>query len=1481
MFPPISYDNSFLEYIRKPTRNKKIKVLAKIDGTNFYDISEYVQKITTNNKIELLEDPAIDNAKITVANKNNMFTKTQFNDVFDPSVGKFNGTVEQNYLNKEWEIKIYVEISNEDANKIAIPLFTGIKPVGGITEKHKKAEIVVKDILHYAINKELTYPLLYPNYTPNNIISDLLTRAGIAVENQDFQSLTTPFEVYITEENTTVWRNILKIIKGTQARFSVTPEGKVIYRTKIENFYDPDIALSIDADKIQEYELLGDQKYNKIKVESEGYKIDTYISKIINVELQDDENRTIKKGEIETFDFEYKSDFAKDVANTVFISYSSPNTEGIAYDSAFSLNDSDSNIKINKFDIRPDKLILEIENLNTSIDILIDALKLDGRQINKVSLENLVKVNNTGFPDKEYAIKSFYSTKAMLSNIADVAENLISKDIVFELSLNEFYPELYAGNLINLTLPEKGISNGTFIVNSVTHKIEGSTYKTNITITEYKDVVFNINDKEYEKINTGAAPGTGDQIDFIQGEVEELKGDVEDQKQKTDFLDSNAPAKPTNFSLQTQFLNKRSVIKMSCDENTETDLIGYEFQWSYDQINWNSIQSKDNLAQAEVQGNITVYARVRALDAEGNASLFTNILSVTTAKDSTAPATPTGISVTPNYAGVVFKLIQNTEEDFKEYKLTINTVEYVFSNNYIVISGLQPETTYNYSIVAIDYSENESTAATGSFTTERKAASEEAIDNINGNITNINTDINTINSDITSLNTNVSNINTDIDTIQVNINGMNTDITNINENITSIETTQGQIQTTVSNHGTRLDTAETDITTNASQITQNADEISSLVTKTGVNDLGETETLSSKISQNATSITSAVSRIDTAENDISNNNNAISTNATQITQNADNITQLVTKTGINNLGETETLISEITQNADNITSMVGILNSTPGATNQYTAIKQNADSITTAVSRIDTNETDISSNSSLITQNATSISSTVQRLNDVDGNGTSMENSISAIVQNADEISSTVEGIKYKYALSVPEGAIAYWSDSLFDKINGLTPEGYTETWQPYEKTLSTIAQHSDEISQRIVAKDMDTGEVLRNTELLISDGKIQVIASMFEVLGDAIVNGTISADKLSSLILEAGKYIQVGDSNNGYKLDGTTGLSRLIGGQEKKIPSILQRDIVSFDSNETQKAITLNPNASSENSYNVILNAVNFKYWDENFQTQQKRYLTQHVSNKNASGFVINAYTVISNTNIKRSDSVTISSDSTFTLVSNLLNILKARVVYSNLEFLYDYGTATSTTITISRSSSVNSTTFVTTQNITVNFGNGGSITKSKSINPSVDYLWEQKLVSLNTYPLDTGKINLGTFTGNESVKQISIDYGYLSNYNSSSHTQDDYIISFDSNLQGTIEVKVKTENYNGYEADLYAYIYKNSSLIKTVLIKSLDFEPDIVTNHPFDVYSVDYTKETKTAQNPSYTADLTDIWTGATKQSAEADIEYVVIGY
>lgn len=72
-----------------------------------------------------------------------------------------------------------------------------------------------------------------------------------------------------------------------------------------------------------------------------------------------------------------------------------------------------------------------------------------------------------------------------------------------------------------------------------------------------------------------------------------------------------------------------------------------------------------------------------------------------------------------------------------------------------------------------------------------------------------------------------------------------------------------------------------------SKITQNSSQIQTVVTKTGINSLGQNETLYS-----------------------------------EITQNAGNITTLVQKTGINSLGQNETLYSQISQNATDITLKV-------------------------------------------------------------------------------------------------------------------------------------------------------------------------------------------------------------------------------------------------------------------------------------------------------------------------------------------------------------------------------------------------------------------------------------------------------------------------------------------------------------------------------------------------------------------------------
>ncbi len=97
------------------------------------------------------------------------------------------------------------------------------------------------------------------------------------------------------------------------------------------------------------------------------------------------------------------------------------------------------------------------------------------------------------------------------------------------------------------------------------------------------------------------------------------------------------------------------------------------------------------------------------------------------------------------------------------------------------------------------------------------------------------------------------------------------------------------------------------------QILQTARDITTVAAKTGIDGLAENETLYSKINQNAESISTEVARAQVEETSLS----------TRITQTATDITSLVTKTGVNSLGQNETLYSKINQNAESITTKVG------------------------------------------------------------------------------------------------------------------------------------------------------------------------------------------------------------------------------------------------------------------------------------------------------------------------------------------------------------------------------------------------------------------------------------------------------------------------------------------------------------------------------------------------------------------------------
>jgi len=1194
MFPPINIDSSYIDFVRHPTRNKRIKVLAKIDGISWYDISQFVQKINTNNKIQLLEDPAIDNAKITVKNENNAFTKTQYNDIFDPNVGKLNGTVSDDYLNKPWEVQIILEVYKTSTDKIEIPLFTGIKPESGITEKHKKAEIEIKDILYYAVNKELDYPLLYPANTPDNILSNLLTRAGLDSSIFNLQSLTKPFEAFITEENSTVWRNLLKVVKGTQGRISTTPEGEIIYRTRSENFYDPDIAVTIDENKIQEYELQGEQKYNKIKVDSEGYGIDSSITKIINTTLSNDENRTIKPGDTGTFELEYISDFAMDIESTIFLSYSSNTTVGIAYDNAFSAGDSDSNIRLVRLDRYPDRLVFEVENLNTSIDILIDAVKLNGRQINKISMDKLIKANNTSNPDKEYSIQSFYGEKAMLSNIADVAESNINKDIIFELALNEFYPELYAGNLIELNLPSKGISNGTFIINSVNHKVEGSLYKTNISITEWKNISFSVSDKTYFKNTTGVVPTDDSRLDFIQGEVEELKTDTNELQQKTNFLDNADPDKPANFALVTQFLNNKSLLKMSCDSNTENDILGYEFQWSYDQINWNSIMTKDNVANAEVVGNVEVYGRVRALDLEGNKSLFTDIKTITTAKDDTPPAKPVIKEINPIYNAVVIYLEENTEIDFKQFSYVMDTEEIFFEGNKVRIE-LEAGITKTIDIYAYDTSENKSEATST--------------------------------------------------TIQsMNLSEAEKDFDDLRQAVKERPFPEGTIESW-------------------------SDSI--------VGDFDGWKPISFKTYRDKDYLDMVMA---------------------------------------NTEGKIETMVAR--------------LNSDPDATDQY-----------------------------------------------------------------------------------------------------------------------SVFQQLSDMINLRVVAVDENGDKT--PTQLSVQNGLIQIVSSMFRVLGDAIVEGTITADKLSSLILEAGKYIQVGTTDNGYRLTGDGGLSRLINNENKPIPSIMKTGTVNFNNGSVAENVTLDYPLEK---YGVILTERSYKYWDDGFQTQQKRYLNKYITNDNSSGFTINCYTEVDNTIIQINNSISLISDTGWVTAYSSTNMKEITIEIFGNTYTKSYSSTGNYTIQYRfTNTALGPPTFERKYKLEVNWGDGTSSVYKTTIVPS-EVTTEMYYRELWFSGVDT--INLTGYSDAKGLKKLVASVGSGDLYPNNYALNNNHKITIDS--YGTYEAEVK--------------LFDGTTLIG-----------EVYGNGGYDgsKYFIKVDKTEIVVDNPGTTLRLVNKKTGVTQQSTDATIEYTVIGY
>ena len=149
---------------------------------------------------------------------------------------------------------------------------------------------------------------------------------------------------------------------------------------------------------------------------------------------------------------------------------------------------------------------------------------------------------------------------------------------------------------------------------------------------------------------------------------------------------------------------------------------------------------------------------------------------------------------------------------------------------------------------------------------------------------------------------------------------------------------------------------------------------------------------------------------------------------------SDSITSIVTKTGINSLGQGETLYSEITQNADSITSLVSKtgVNSLGQGETLYSEIQQNATAITSKVSAGDI--------ASTINQTAQSVLIEAQKIN------------LSGYV-TANQLSAEIATLQQSYSQTVDTSNLYVSSLASLTAVNianngSLTVFGHGATWQ-------------------------------------------------------------------------------------------------------------------------------------------------------------------------------------------------------------------------------------------------------------------------------------------------------------------------------------------------------------------------------------------------------------------------------------------------
>ena len=309
-------------------------------------------------------------------------------------------------------------------------------------------------------------------------------------------------------------------------------------------------------------------------------------------------------------------------------------------------------------------------------------------------------------------------------------------------------------------------------------------------------------------------------------------------------------------------------------------------------------------------------------------------------------------------------------------------------------------------------------------------AIEDASNNYKEDLSSVSADLSNTNEDLSKTKENLNTVASDLSTkskelgdeitgVKQDITGLTSTVNNNAGNISQLQQRATDIETTVADNNKKL----------SSQITQNADSISSVVANLNntnlanspyksITQLNQTansisstvsanksaqdsvnSSLTSKINQNADSITSVVANLNNT--DLANSPYK---SITQLKQTTDSISSTVSANKSAQDNVNYSLTSKINQTAGSISSVVANLNNTDLANNPYksiTTLKQTTDSISSTVSSNKSAQDSVNSSlTSKIQQNANSVTSIIANLSDVD----KAKQNYSAISQMQDDI---------------------------------------------------------------------------------------------------------------------------------------------------------------------------------------------------------------------------------------------------------------------------------------------------------------------------------------------------------------------------------------------------------------------------------------------------------------------------------------------